>query len=485
MLRLHYPKSFLRLQWAGFLLVALPALLVLAWVWLVLDDFAAASREQVAQAARLSSLSHRFSEWSLSSERRARQFLVLRDRHSFDRYQNSRARAQKILELLEKDASPMLALKLEAWRDWDMRLDRLMQHKNAKTSEFTQVFSKISTLNSEIVHAASQQIDAQAQWLLTQIEGEKRLLSWFLGGVVGAAFLLALAFSLLSSRLLEQLSVAIRNLGAGKLREPIVIAGSKDFRFLGEQLEWLRARLVALETEKAQFLRQMSSEFHAPLTALGEGILLLNDTSLGELNATQGETVRLLHKNNQELQQLIEFLLAYHLAQSRPRDLFFSHCALQDFFQILHTEARAVLGEHCHLMTPKTPLVVRANREQLSLMLWYLFLNRYEALMSKNEPQSPKIDENNSKITEVSPKENSENTSDFPKMSAGNIVFSAKAYRHWAHIECCCVQALGGENRMDLAIVREYALQHGGEMTRLMQGQLLILRLSLPLAEEQ
>lgn len=479
MLRLHYPKSFFRLQWAGFLLVALPALLVLAWVWLALDELAAASRERVAQAARVSSLSHRLAEWNVRTERRARQFLVLRDRNAFERYQNSRQKAQKILTELEKDASPALSLRLEAWRDWDQRLAQLLQHKTPSNRDLTQVFSKISALNSEIVHAASQQIDAQAQQLLRKIEGEKYLLSWFLCGVVCAAFLLALGFSVLSNRPIAQLSAAIRNLGAGKLREPIFISGSKDLAFLGEQLEWLRVHLMALETEKAQFLRQVSHEFHAPLTALGEGIVLLNDEGLGKLNPTQQEIVQLLKKNNQELQQLTEFLLAYHLAQSRPRDLFFSDCALQDFFQMLHTQARPLLGDNQQLQTPVTPLILRANREQLSLMLWYLFLNRFEALSSEMVQTSPNFAEHSSSCAD----EKDEKTGDLPKLTAGSIIFSAKAYRHWAHIECFCPQALGGDTRLDLAIVRAYALQHGGEMTRLAQGQTPVLRLSLPLAE--
>lgn len=49
------------------------------------------------------------------------------------------------------------------------------------------------------------------------------------------------------ARPVRQLKAAIRGLGAGEFAGPITIAGPSDFSHLGDQLEWLRLRLLERE----------------------------------------------------------------------------------------------------------------------------------------------------------------------------------------------------------------------------------------------
>jgi two-component system sensor histidine kinase GlrK len=80
---------------------------------------------------------------------------------------------------------------------------------------------------------------------------------------------------------------------------------------LGEQLDWLRERLVALEAQKTRFLQHISHELKTPLTALREGSDLLSSGVVGNLNAEQREIARILQENSIALRKLIEGLLNY------------------------------------------------------------------------------------------------------------------------------------------------------------------------------
>ena len=64
--------------------------------------------------------------------------------------------------------------------------------------------------------------------------------------------------------------------------------------YLGEQLDWLRRRLVDLEDQKQRFLRHVSHELKTPLTALWEAVQLLADKVAGGLTGQQEEIVRIM-----------------------------------------------------------------------------------------------------------------------------------------------------------------------------------------------
>ena len=47
----------------------------------------------------------------------------------------------------------------------------------------------------------------------------------------------------------------------------MAITGPADVRRVGQQLEWLRLRLLELDADKARFLRHVSHELKTPLAA--------------------------------------------------------------------------------------------------------------------------------------------------------------------------------------------------------------------------
>jgi len=129
---------------------------------------------------------------------------------------------------------------------------------------------------------------------------------------VAIALLLAIVFAVLIARPIRQLDQAIRQLGTADFTHAIAVDGPQDMRYVGQRLEWLRARLNELEQQQTRFLRHVSHELKTPLTAVREGAELLRDNVGGRLSGEQHEIVRIVRENTLSLQKLIEDLLAYH-----------------------------------------------------------------------------------------------------------------------------------------------------------------------------
>jgi two-component system sensor histidine kinase GlrK len=94
--------------------------------------------------------------------------------------------------------------------------------------------------------------------------------------LVPTAILLIASLTFLIAKPITQVSASIRGLGEGNFAKPIQIQGPGDMVRLGEQLDWLRERLVTLEAQKTRFLQHISHELKTPLTALREGSDLLS-----------------------------------------------------------------------------------------------------------------------------------------------------------------------------------------------------------------
>jgi two-component system, NtrC family, sensor histidine kinase GlrK len=137
--------------------------------------------------------------------------------------------------------------------------------------------------------------------------------------IVPSALLLIAGFAYLLARPIRELDDAINRLGEGKLSQRIFVSGPRDIEKLGEQLDWLRQRLISLEDQKTRFFQHVSHELKTPLTALREGSDLLNDEVVGKLNEEQREVTRILKQNSLTLEKLIQDLLTYSQSQSAER----------------------------------------------------------------------------------------------------------------------------------------------------------------------
>src|SRR5690606_27402847 len=108
--------------------------------------------------------------------------------------------------------------------------------------------------------------------------------------VTGAILLaagMALGFGVWLARPFKRLERAIVALGENRLDQAVDIVGPRDVRRIGQQLDWLRLRLMELDADKARFLRHVSHELKTPLASLREGVAVLGDGVAGPLNPSQ------------------------------------------------------------------------------------------------------------------------------------------------------------------------------------------------------
>lgn len=316
-----YPKSFLRLLLAGFMLVALPAIFVLLHTLYALDQVASESRIGIEHAARLTGGGRQMAEHSVVMERAVRQYLVLEEKNLLQRYREARQHARQTALSLRPLASPALAIRLDEWLEQDEVIASTLARVPLVPEQGQKViryFSHLAEVSHQIVQVSQGQVDAQANRLLAQIDRQKHTLTLLLFAVVAAAILLAVFLSHVLHRPVRQMDKAIRDLGDGLLNEPIHIKGPADVEYLGERLEWLRGRLAGVEQEKQRFLRDMAFELKAPLSAIRESVELLDTAQHNAMplsNERQQDVLTLMKDNSQTLHTLIEDLLAYNTAR--------------------------------------------------------------------------------------------------------------------------------------------------------------------------
>ena len=288
-----------------------------------LEQLMVQSRQGTAHATAMGTAAQSLNQRGQALERAARQSLVLRDaplRRSFDEMS---VEALGILDQLHKGG-----LSQEQADEWRRHLDAVKDLLSAPPERaldnerlVAEEFVAMETLNLNIAQSV-QDINAERnRELQDRVEASRRSVTHQVVGAIVLALVLALALGIWLARPFKRLEGAIRLLGENQLGEPVLISGPDDVRRVGQQLEWLRLRLLELDADKARFLRHVSHELKTPLAALREGVALLQDGVTGELNAGQREVAQILHHNTLVLQGEIEALLRFNAAAFEARQL--------------------------------------------------------------------------------------------------------------------------------------------------------------------
>lgn len=313
---MYYPRSFLKFILLGFLLVSLPLLYALVELIVSLDRLGTQGQQAVLQAAQAGRASRQLYEQATTLERIVRQHLILDDPQLVEDYarlrQDFRQTSQQ-LQQLPLDRAQLA--QLDKLTDAESRLYLLLKAPQRPASASTTLaegYAQLSNGAQEMLAASTGLTEREIERLQqTAAEGRK---TWaYLALAAGAiALALAILFAVLIARPIRQLDLAIRQMGTADFTHAIEVNGPQDMRYLGQRLEWLRARLHELEEQQTQFLRHVSHELKTPLTAVREGAELLRDRVGGELSPQQQEIVRIVRENTLQLQRLIEDLLNYH-----------------------------------------------------------------------------------------------------------------------------------------------------------------------------
>jgi len=322
MLSLHR-TSFRQLLLVAFLLIA--ALLASASLQglVTLERLIAQSLEGAERAVQATAAVQTLAERSVVMERAARQYLVLDDPALHERFDAASRQAAEVLAGLERNQlTPSLA---ETWRAAAAaiaaRLDGPRATARQREQDLTEAFGRLAAINDDVARQMQQVMQARNESLRAELEAGRLQLGRQVLAAIVLAVAMALAFGVWLARPLKRLEAAIAGLGANRLDEPIEIRGPADVRQLGRSLDALRIRLGELDADKARFLRHISHELKTPLSALREGVALLEDGVTGELTPNQREVARILRQNTRALQSQIEDLLRFNAAVFEARVL--------------------------------------------------------------------------------------------------------------------------------------------------------------------
>jgi len=316
MIRISFRQSML----AGFLLIVV----FLGWAgvrgWLLLERFAAQSRANGEIALQLSTSIQELGERTIELERSARQYMVLNENAVLSRFDAQLTRSLTAIERLESLSVRPLGDLTGDWRQTAGEIS-LSLHRSISSTELPVSLSRLAEINSQLDHTGRRWIDTQHADTLAALEAGRLQLGALVGGAVAAAFVVALAMSWWLSRPIGTIERAIEQLGESRFDDPVEVHGPSDLRLIGRRLDWLRQRLAELEAERERTLRHVSHELKTPLTALREGVALLQEEIPGPLEGTQREVVDILDANARSLQGHIESLLRLNAVSLGARRL--------------------------------------------------------------------------------------------------------------------------------------------------------------------
>ena len=323
LMELRYPRSFLGLLLVGFLIVALPLIAGLVSNAFSIERLSEQSQKAVYNATVATQNARQLASLSLAMERSGRFYAVSGDRDLIETYKQSRESFLKLAgEFMALPLTTEMRLAAEAIRQRENEIFAMLS-ANSPTPELAKQlerdFSDLSGRTQSLNTLASQLIDQEVAALRASAVKSRNQVFWQLLAMIPSALLMIAGFTYLLARPIRDLDAAIHRLGEGKLAKRIHVSGPHDIEMLGEQLDWLRQRLILLEDQKTRFFQHVSHELKTPLTALREGSDLLGDEVVGKLNDEQREVARILKQNSLTLEKLIQDLLTYSQTQSADR----------------------------------------------------------------------------------------------------------------------------------------------------------------------
>lgn len=379
-MRFYYPRSFLKLLFAGFALIALPLIFALINTAISVDQLANRSQRAVYQAVQATQSSRRLAELLTAMERSARQMIILGDRALLDSYGLNRKQFLATAE--EFAALPFDNEQMDALEEivrGESAIFAVLSDAAAAPSELQKVVSGFVGLASRaqiITVRSNELINREVEAMRATAAQAQRITLWQLLALVPVVVFLVVGFAILIARPIRQLDSAIRRLGSGEFNMPVEVGGPEDLQFLGERLEWMRLRLVELEQQKNRLLRQVSHELKTPLTALREGAELLSEEVVGQLSPEQREIAEILRHNSIELQKLIEDLLSYGASQFHKVALELKPLNIRQMInRVVDDQKLAIRAKDLKLEIEADDVTVVADFEKLRVVLDNLMSN--------------------------------------------------------------------------------------------------------------
>lgn len=328
------PRSLYQVAVIGFLVVWIPLVMAIAYTGYRFDEQAILSNQQAETLVSLTRNNQQLSATLLELERRAGQFLVLRDEDLRKLFTDEHQRLFTLIRQLQGSAPSDLKFQLLAVEETIQKLQLavLASQPNSDPKKVADLFAELQTAVEQYQSDSTSLVDEQLSSAVDQA-AENRLLLIIMTVLLSVITLLSAWYFIRSiNRPVKQLEHEILRLGGGDLKQPIHISGPDEMQRLSVQLDWLRKQLAEIDAQKQQFLRHMSHELKTPLASIREGADLMVEEVSGPLKPQQREIVAIMRQNSVELQRLIENLLDYN-QMLQQGDLNFTQVLLHDLVE--------------------------------------------------------------------------------------------------------------------------------------------------------
>jgi two-component system sensor histidine kinase GlrK len=456
-MRLTYPRSFLALLLIGFTIVAAPLLVALFSNAVAFERLAGLSEEAVHSAVKVTQASRALTGALTSLERSARQYAVAGEATFLDAYRGNRAAFKEMLKHLEESAlSEAQRTEVAAIEQQENTIDALITRSRPTpdlSARLAKEYAILFDRGQSLVRIGDRVIDESIERLRSQAVKSRNNVFWLVMALIPTAIALIAAFVMLISRPINQVSRGIRRLGEGEFGKPIRVEGPADMVRLGEQLDWLRDRLVTLEAQKTRFLQHMSHELKTPLTALREGSDLLSSGVVGNLNAEQREIARILQENSIELRKLIEGLLNYSAVHAKASHLDAKIVPLREVVRrVVNDRKLAIVAKGIRLELNCENVTAYCDEEKIRVMLDNLLSNAIKYSPERGLVSIKLYHEQGDVVFEV--------LDEGPGIPAPEREKVFEAFYRGVDVP---VEAIKGSG-LGLSIVKEYVQLHGGQV---------------------
>lgn len=371
-------RSINALVVVGFAVVGLPLIgaILLSTVYLErltrLGEVAVVTGVAATRQARI------LSEQLTAMERHARQYAVLQDPallELYERRQERVAAAAEELRQLLPDAEIGAATTELLARSRAVSITSFARNGEVGNGR-ANVFEGLIEISVAINNRVRVLTETRIAELQRQSQRTQQLLVWQAGAVIVLAVALAAIFTLMISRAVRQLVIAITRLGEGRFEETIRVRGPEDLEHLGTQLDWLRRRLLETEEDKNVFLRHVSHELKTPLANIREGSELLVDGTMGALSEGQREVAGILRENSLLLQDQIENLLSFSAWQNLRAPLERRKVRLDALMRrVLERHRLGIRRLELKVLERIEPATVQGDEQKLEVMIDNLISN--------------------------------------------------------------------------------------------------------------
>nr|MBF0220848.1 HAMP domain-containing histidine kinase [Desulfobulbaceae bacterium] len=376
-------KSFFLFVLSGLALVALPLVLVLISSDFLMGKLVKQSSTSVYRSVSSAQLGLKLVENITNQERKIRQYLVLGDARLYEdvlglhkeiinilngleTLTQQEAQARRVRVLKEQEGAIFSALKLAA-------------ENSEQTTLLSNSFVELDRLGKEMYMLSNEETYKEVEKLQNSATHARATLLTLAFTLLPITIALIAFLARLITKPIKEIDRGIKQLGQGNFVSPIAITGPEDLIFLGRRLNWLRKKLAKYEKEKNKFAAHISHELKTPLASIYEGTELLNDEIVGPVNVKQREVVEILRKNCFQLQQHIENLVSYTMAQAQKTALIVSQFSVNDLIlQCLEDYKSVIMKNSLTLTTEIDHFDIVADRERIKTVIDNLLSNAFK-----------------------------------------------------------------------------------------------------------